>query len=105
MLAAAPFDILDQIMPDAVADPASRFTTVQNFFYALANTVLTIAFGLSIVAIAFAFIQMSTSVGDIKNTERAQRTLIWGGIGFVVSIGGWMLKEVLINAAGLSGLD
>lgn len=104
MLAGA-FNIINQVISGAVDDKAPGFASVQDFFYLLANTMLTIAFGLSIVAMALGFVQMATGIGDPKNMERAQRALLWGGIGFVISLIAWVLKAVLINAAGIGGLD
>jgi len=104
MLLAGAFDQLNSIMNSFAPDNPARFTGVGSFVSLLANVFIVIAVGLSIVALAFGFIQMATSTGDIKNAERAQRTLLWGAIGIVISLLAYALKTVLFNAAGISGV-
>jgi len=99
-----PFDLLNEVINGAIEDKASAFTSVEQLVYLLANTILYIAFGLSVVGMAYAFIQIGTSAGDQKVMERGRRALLWSGIGFFISIGAWALKTVLINTAGITGI-
>lgn len=103
MLLTSAFDMFNNIMNFVPDDPA-RFSGVESFVYLIANVFIVIAIGLSIVALAIGFLQMATSSGDPKNAERAQRTLTWGVVGLVVSLFAYVLKLVLLNMAGVSGL-
>jgi uncharacterized protein YacL len=103
MLLANAFDKFNNIMKFAPA--GTQYTEVQSFVNVFANTAVIIAAFLSIVAIAFGFVQIATSSGDPKNAERAQRAILWGAVGLVVSLLAWVLKNVLLNAAGISGVN
>lgn len=48
---------------------------------------------------------MATSAGDPKSAEKAQRALLWGGAGIIISLLVFVLKSVLIKTAGISGVN
>lgn len=83
-------------------DDSARFSGVDSFVRLLANTFIIVAVGLSVAALAFGFVQMATSSGDPKNAERAQRAILWGALGIFIALIAYVLKNVLINAAGIS---
>ena len=99
MLLAGAFDKYFNIM--TFAPQGGQYTEVQSFVGLVANTFVVIAIGISIAMLAFGFLQMATSSGDPKNTERAQRTLLWGAVGMLISLLAYVLKIVLLNAASI----
>jgi hypothetical protein len=104
MFLADAFNTLYNVM-DFAPDNPNKYSNVQSFVDVLAYFFVGVAGSLSVVAIAFGFLQIATSTGDPKNTERAQRALIWGAFGLVISIIIWVLKLVLFNAVGISGVN
>jgi hypothetical protein len=67
-----------------------------------ANFFIIIAFVLSFLALAFSFIQMITSTGDKKAAERAQKNMLWSGIGVVACFGLYAIKDALIQLFGIN---
>jgi len=98
------FDILKSAVSGyASGDKAvGRFTTVQAVVVAVANVFILIALGLSIVSIAFSFIQFIVSTGDEKLLQKAQTSLLWGAIGFIIAALAFVLKNVLLSATGIT---
>ncbi len=76
------------------------FTSVGSVVSAVANVFLFIAFGLSFVSLAFSFIQIVTSAGDIKNLEKAKRSLLWSVIGMLISLSAYALVSILYQLIG-----
>jgi hypothetical protein len=96
------FTYLEQIMNGANGgNRAGAFTSVGNFVMAIANIFIVVALGLSFISIALSFVQFVTSAGDPKMVERAERGILWGGIGFVLSLIAFSLKNILVKMAGL----
>ena len=87
------------------APQGGQYTEVQSFVGLVASTFVVIATGISIAMLAFGFLQMATSSGDPKNAERAQRAILWGAAGILISLLAYVLKRVLLNAAGVSGVN
>ncbi len=102
MLLAGAFNKYYNIMN--FAPQGGQYTEVQSFVYLVANAFVVIAVGISVAMLAFGFLQMATSSGDPKNAERAQRAILWGAVGILVSLFAYALKLVLLNAAGVSDL-
>jgi len=103
MLLAGAFDKLNSIMGSFAPDN-TMFSGPESFVFLLANLFVYIAGGLSVIAIAFGFLQLATSSGDVKNAEKAQRAILWGAVGLVVSFLAFILKNVLLKTAGVSGV-
>jgi len=80
---------------------AGAFSSVMSLVHALANIFIVVALGLSFISIAFSFIQFITSTGDPKMVEKAERGLLWGGIGFILSLLAFSLLNILRNMAGI----
>jgi len=103
MLLAGAFDKYYNIMN--FAPQGGQYTEVQSFVYLVANAFVVIAVGISVAMLAFGFLQIATSSGDPKSVEKAQRALLWGAVGLLVSLLAFVLKTVLLNAAGVSGVN
>jgi hypothetical protein len=101
LIVAAPFDMLKSIMTP-FSDPG--YEGPRPFLVLLANFFILVAAGLSVAALAFGFVLYATSSGDIKNTEKAQRAVLWGAIGIAISLAAFALEYVLTNATGVTGL-
>lgn len=105
MQLASAFDIFNKIITDTHINQADEYVGVSSFINILAKFFVTCGVGLSVVAIAYGSVQMATSSGDIKNAEKAQRAILWGAVGLLVSILAFVLVKVLLNTAGVSGVD
>ena len=96
------FIYLEKVMNGANGgNRAGAFGSVGSFVMVLANVFVVIALGLSFISIALSFIQFVTSAGDPKMVEKAERGILWGGIGFVLSLLAFTLKNLLLRMAGL----
>jgi hypothetical protein len=83
---------------------AGKFTTVQSMVMVVANTAIIIAMGVTIVTLAYAFIQFITSSGDEKLLDKAQKSVMWSVIGFVVAFIAFALKNILMRTIGVQGI-
>jgi cytochrome bd-type quinol oxidase subunit 2 len=107
MRIAGAFDYLNNIfnsMGSGGIDTAEKYTGVSSFISVLARFFVICGVGLSIVALAYGFLQIATSSGDPKNAERARRTIMWGAAGLLISLFAYVLVKVLINTTGITGL-
>jgi len=80
----------------------SRFTTVQAVVITIANVFILIALGLSVISIAYSFVQFVVSTGDEKLLAKAQTSLLWGAIGFIIAALAFVLKNVLLRTVGVT---
>jgi len=78
--------------------------SVAGFTVLLANLFVIIAAGVSVISMAFSFIQIITSAGDPKAAQKAQTGVLWGGIGLIVSILAFVIKDVIVSVAGVKGI-
>ena len=86
----------------ASGDKAVRvFGTVGDVITAVANTFIVIGFGLSIMGIALSFIQFATSAGDKDGLEKAKSNLTWSGIGALVALLAYTIKNIILRVMGV----
>lgn len=104
MLLVDAFDKFNNIIVKVAPDNAGKYSSVQSFVVLVANALIVFAIGLSVVSLSFGFIQMATSSGDEKRTERAQRALLWGAAGILISLLATALKVVLLKAMDVRGV-
>jgi len=81
-----------------------RFTSAQSMIVVAANVAIIIAMGVSIITLAYSFIQFVTSTGDEKLLEKAQRSVMWSVLGFILALVAFALKNILMKAIGISGI-
>jgi hypothetical protein len=98
------FTEFDKVL-NGINPSTGSFTSVQSFVNLLANFFVVVGAGLSIVAIGLGLVQLVTSTGDAKNFEKAQRTIMWGIFGFIISVAAYTLKNVLIHSIGAQGIQ
>lgn len=87
------------------AGAGSNISSVAGFVTILANLFIIIAAGVSFISLTLSLIQYITSTGDVKAVEKAQRGVLWGLIGLVVSILAFTIKNVIVSSAGITGLQ
>lgn len=99
------FNYLEQIIGGVTGgDKAVKhFSTVSGVVTAVANIFIVIGFGLTLVSMAFSFIQFATSAGDKDAFDRAKSTLSWAGIGFFIVLGAYLIKNIILGLMGARG--
>ena len=70
----------------------------------VANVFVIIAVGMSLVSMAYSFIQFAVSQGDKDALDRAKTTLVWGGIGMFLALAAYTIKNVIVGAADLESI-
>ena len=97
------FDLLGQVMNSFVSGDRAvkQFSSIQGVVIAIANVFIIIAVGLSVVSMAFSFIQFVTSTGDPKLVEKAEQSILWAVIGFVVAFAAYAIKEIIVRMIGV----
>jgi len=101
------FDSLDKIMNGLTGGgdmAVKHLYTVPQFINLVANIVVLIGVGLSIVSLAMSFVQFITSTGDPKLVEKAEAGILWSGIAFFVCLAAFTLKRILLNFMGIKGI-
>ncbi|NMB91719.1 hypothetical protein GYA37_02640 [candidate division WWE3 bacterium] len=83
---------------------ASRFGNAQSMVILAANVAIIIAVGITVVTLAFAFVQFAMSRGDEKLLKKAQSSATWSVIGLVVVLIAFALKDILVKLIGANGI-
>jgi hypothetical protein len=99
------FTYLEQAMNGIGANRLGGLSTVSGIVNLLASIFVAVAVGLSIISIAYAFIQFIVSTGDEKLLQKAQTSALWGVLGFIIASLAFVLKNVLLGAAGVAGVN
>jgi len=99
------FNYLETIMGGVTSGDRAvkQFNSVPAVVTAVANLFIIVGFGLVIISIAISFIQFAISTGDKDATDRAKNTLSWGGIGALVVLGAFTIKNIILKLLGVSG--
>jgi hypothetical protein len=74
----------------------------QTFFILIANAFIIIAFVVSFLALVFSVIQFITSTGDKKMVEKAQRNMLWSGLGTIGAFAVYAIKDLIIRLFGIN---
>jgi hypothetical protein len=81
----------------------SQMSTVNSVVSVLMNVVIAASFSISILTVAWGFVQYVWSVGDPKAVEVAQRAVYWGIIASVFAIGAVVIKVAVFATIFPSG--
>ena len=100
------FDDLNQAMSGL--DPAfkqSRFDSVASILSAFVNLILGAALSISIIGLAYSFIQFTLVWGDPKNLKKARDSAIWSAVGVLISLMAIGIKATIFNAANVPDIQ
>lgn len=101
------FDYLDSVLNGSgiTAYSPSGLRYPYDFTTKVANVIIIIAAGASLISLAYSFIQFVTSVGDPKAIDKAKNNLIWSVVAFIVAVTAFMLKDIIFDMLGvISGI-
>lgn len=96
--------MLDQLRTvlNGVQSRSAPAGTLVDLLRILANTAVAIALITSLAALAFAFFQFVTSMGDPKAIDRAKTSLTWAIISFLVAALAFALARIFLGLFGVS---
>ena len=100
------FNLLNAVVGGA--HPASRLSRVRELSQIgviVANTLIGISFGVSTIAIAYAFVQFITAQGDPKKMDTARKSLTYAVVAMFISIGAIALRLVFANTFGTTATE
>ncbi|OGC47808.1 hypothetical protein A2886_00270 [candidate division WWE3 bacterium RIFCSPHIGHO2_01_FULL_42_13] len=81
----------------------TNITSLTDVFTLAVNVVLGIGISLTIIFLILGGIQYITSKGDQKAAQEARTSLTNAVIGFIVVIGAFTIKTVMVSILGASG--
>ncbi|OGC50651.1 hypothetical protein A2716_03130 [candidate division WWE3 bacterium RIFCSPHIGHO2_01_FULL_40_23] len=87
-------------VPPDVNNPLPQFTTLAQIFGVIINVVLGVGIALTIIYLILGGIRYIMSQGDPKNTQVAREWLTNAVIGFIVVIGAFVIRTVVISILG-----
>ncbi|MFC1625054.1 hypothetical protein ACFL15_01615 [Patescibacteria group bacterium] len=74
-----------------------NFSSASGAFSVVASVFVVVGFGTALVAAAISFILFATSVGDKDNIKKAQDTLLWAGLGMIISLLAYVIKDLVMG--------
>lgn len=92
-------------VPNFSVQPDLGFSNIQEAVNMVINLILAIGIALTIIFIIWGGIQYVTSKGDQKATEAARQTLTNAVIGFIIVIGVFVLRTILLGALGAENTE
>ena len=64
-----------------------------------------ITFGTGFISVAYGMLKLVISKGDPKATSAAISTITWGAIAVAISFFAIVIKTIVVNMTGVTGLD
>jgi len=102
------FDLLNTILgkTDSNYTKVGSIDSVSGMFAVAINVLIGVTFAISLVGIAYAFVQHIISMGDKDALKTAQKALTWSVIAMVLSLIAVALKRIIFNLIGVdTGLN
>lgn len=94
------FDILNGSLEMSGID--SPVNDVGSMINIAVNVVSVIAFGVSLVMLAYAFVQYIISTGDPKRLVNPKNALTWSILGLILSLSLFTIKQLILGLLGLN---
>lgn len=80
----------------------SHINDVETLAVMGANLFIMMAFAVSFLALGFSLIQFITSTGDKKMIEKAQKNMLWSGMGLFACFALFGVKNVIFKLFGIN---
>lgn len=94
--------ILDYL-PDDPTGVEGRFSSLDAFVGVVLNVFLGTAGAVCVIAIILSGIKFITSGGDPKAADGARRALTYSVVAFLLAMGAFTLKSIILGALGAKG--
>lgn len=95
------FETLDKILDESgIETPGAEGARIAWLIFTAVNTVTVIAFGVSFVMLAYAFIQFITSTGDPKRLAVPKSAITWSVLGLLLATALQVIKKVILDILG-----
>lgn len=96
------FDTLNEVygFMDTTLQPQTGLGTFEGVTNAAANLLIALAFSISFITLAYAFIQFMMAQGDPKAIEKAQHAAMYSVAAFLVSLLAVAIKIIVYKALG-----
>ena len=101
------FDGLNNIFNHSGLDPVgsatiSRYDSFSKLGAAALNIIMAVSFAISIITLAYAFIQYILSGGNPEKTKKAWDAFLYSVIAGAISIGTLALRAMILRAFGVN---
>jgi hypothetical protein len=83
----------------------TNITTVGDILSITINVLMGGVFALGFISVAVGFVQIITSQGDPKATDKGFNSVKWGVIALLLAFFIIVIKTVIFNAIGVTGIN
>lgn len=87
------------IVSPAYAQSGGDIAQVQNFLKNVTQILVTLAGSISVIFFVIGGIGYMTSSGHPENLDRSKKTILYSGIGLAISLGAFVLSNIVTQAA------